>query len=378
MPTGMKNRLRSSVAEIRWPALPAPGAALLLALQHQLAASEHWSPGRLAAMQLDQAGALLTHAAATSPFQRNRLHAAGWDPAAPLTPEVWARLPVLRRTEAAAAGAALHSEAPPASHGSLREVQTSGTSGIPLVVRKTQLEQLFWQALTLREELWHERDLAGRLCVIRAFPAATADWPAGAHHAGWGSPQADVFETGPAFALDMAVPVPWQADWLVRCEPDYLLSDADNLRVLAAHCVAAGVRLPRLRDVRAIGGVVDPALRLLCRQAWDVPVSDTYSCTEAGTLALQCPAHEVLHVQQEGVLLEVLDAAGLPCAPGQVGEVVVTPLHNFATPLIRYAPGDLAEPGPPCPCGRGLAVLRRVVGRVVGRTPGPASVTGPG
>jgi phenylacetate-CoA ligase len=43
--------------------------------------------------------------------------------------------------------------------------------------------------------------------------------------------------------------------------------------------------------------------------------------------------------------------------------VVVTDLHNFATPLIRYELGDHAEVGPPCPCGRGLPVLRRVLGR---------------
>jgi phenylacetate-CoA ligase len=43
--------------------------------------------------------------------------------------------------------------------------------------------------------------------------------------------------------------------------------------------------------------------------------------------------------------------------------VVATPLHNFAMPLIRYDIGDLAEVGPPCPCGRGLPVLRRVLGR---------------
>jgi phenylacetate-CoA ligase len=42
---------------------------------------------------------------------------------------------------------------------------------------------------------------------------------------------------------------------------------------------------------------------------------------------------------------------------------VVTPLHNFAMPLIRYAIGDYAEAGPPCACGRGLPVLARILGR---------------
>ena len=49
--------------------------------------------------------------------------------------------------------------------------------------------------------------------------------------------------------------------------------------------------------------------------------------------------------------------------PGEIGHVVVTTLHNFAMPLIRYRLRDQAEVGEPCPCGRGLPVLRRIVGR---------------
>ncbi len=43
--------------------------------------------------------------------------------------------------------------------------------------------------------------------------------------------------------------------------------------------------------------------------------------------------------------------------------MVITPLHNFAAPLIRYAIGDYAEAGGPYPCGRGLPVIARVLGR---------------
>jgi phenylacetate-CoA ligase len=88
-----------------------------------------------------------------------------------------------------------------------------------------------------------------------------------------------------------------------------------------------------------------------------------YSANELGYLALQCPRHEHYHVQSEGVLLEVLDAAGRPCAPGEIGRVVITSLHNFAMPLVRYDIGDYAEVGATCPCGRGLPVLARIVGR---------------
>ncbi len=80
-------------------------------------------------------------------------------------------------------------------------------------------------------------------------------------------------------------------------------------------------------------------------------------------MALQCPAGEHFHVQSETLYLEVLRPNGQPCEPGEIGRVVVTPLHNFATPLLRYEIGDEAELGDSCSCGRGLPVLRRIVGR---------------
>jgi phenylacetate-CoA ligase len=63
------------------------------------------------------------------------------------------------------------------------------------------------------------------------------------------------------------------------------------------------------------------------------------------------------------IYAEILDDADRPCAPGEVGRVVVSTLHNYAMPLFRYDLGDLAEVGPPCECGRTLPVLNRIVGR---------------
>src|SRR5262249_34738987 len=48
---------------------------------------------------------------------------------------------------------------------------------------------------------------------------------------------------------------------------------------------------------------------------------------------------------------------------GEVGRVVVTTLRNFAMPLLRYVIGDYAEVGALCDCGRGLPVLKRILGR---------------
>src|SRR3546814_10844500 len=114
-----------------------------------------------------------------------------------------------------------------------------------------------------------------------------------------------------------------------------------------------GIAFPRLREVRTLSELLPPETRRLCRDVWGLKIADLYSTQEAGYLALQCPEHEHYHVQSEAVLLEVLDEEDRPCRPGEVGRVVVTPLTNFAMPMIRYAVGDLDEVGAPCPCGRG-------------------------
>ncbi len=158
-------------------------------------------------------------------------------------------------------------------------------------------------------------------------------------------------------------PIEQQMAWLQRENPDYLLTHPTIAHRLAEHSLEHGLRLPKLKQIETISEILRPATREICRAVWGVPIVDLYTTREAGYLALQCPDHEHYHVQSEGVLVEVLDEQERPCGPGQFGRIVVTPLHNFAMPLIRYDIGDFAEVGAPCPCGRGLPVLNRIVGR---------------
>jgi phenylacetate-CoA ligase len=360
---GSSCALRSSVAGIGWPAVPGHAAARLLALQQQLEHSQWWARERIEAHQFRQLGCLLEHAFSSVPFYRPHLLRAGYRPGRAATPELLRALPVLSRRDIQDADDALLSTAIPAVHGRRQSAATSGSTGMPVTVVKTELEQAYWHAITLRHCLWQRRDPRLKLAAIRADPSGRSDYPNGSVQADWGPPVADVFETGPAALLDIRTGIAEQAEWLVRQDPDYVLSFGTNLLFLARHCRDSGLRLPRLKAVIASGEIVEPEFRRLCRDVWGVPLSDMYSAVEVGYVALQCPAHEHYHVQMEAAIVEVLDAEGNPCEPGDTGEVVVTPLHNYATPLIRYALGDFAEIGEPCPCGRGLTVLQRIVGR---------------
>jgi phenylacetate-CoA ligase len=348
--------LRSSASGMVWPAILDPAGAGMLALQYQLEQSQWWTEAELERWQMRQIQVLLRYVRHALPFWRERLDRAGCDPERELTSDLLRLLPVMTRADIQAGGDALRSPSAPADHGKLLQRQSSGSTGEPIVTFGTELTQFFWNALLVREHLWHQRDFSGKLAAIRSKTE-------NASLANWGPAVSAVWETGPMAVLDLSIDLDEQLDWLRRENPDYVLSYATNVHALALRSMELGFRLPRLREVRTYGEALRPDLREAVRKAWDVPLVDCYSCEELGYIALQCPACEHYHVQSEALFVEVLDKEGRTCGPGEIGRVVVTALHNFAMPLIRYANGDYAEVGGPCACGRGLPVLTRILGR---------------
>lgn len=328
----------------------------MLALQFQLERSQWLAPEALRELQLRQLEALLRHAHETVPYYRERWRGR-YDPRRPLSPNAFSDLPVLTRSELQASFDALKSDRTPPDHARVAESRTSGSTGTPVRVLKTGLVQLLWQAIVLREHHWFQRDLGGKLAAIRQGVAdGVAD--------GWGPATDGVYRTGRSTTLSIRTDVATQLRWLQTQQPDYLLTYPSNVAELAKTSMARRTPIPRLREVRTFGEILTPEVRELCRKAWNAPVTDAYSSDEAGYLALQCPESGQYHVMSESALVEIIDENGVPCGPGEVGRVVVTPLHNFAMPLVRYELADYAEVGKACPCGRGLPVLERIVGRV--------------
>jgi phenylacetate-CoA ligase len=225
-------------------------------------------------------------------------------------------------------------------------------------VLASAVTSLFFRALNLRTHLWHLRDLQGDFAFIRYLRKGK--------HATETSSWSSIFPTGNSHGLDVFAPVDEQIRWLRAKAPRVLMTYPSNLEQLL-HAVRDGrVRLPSLQQVRTFGEALPDTLRVLCDSVLGIPLVDQYSSMELGLIAIQCPRFPHYHVQAENVYVEILNDAGQPCAPGEIGRVVVTDLHNFASPLLRYELGDLAEPGEPCPCGRGLPVINRVLGRVRG------------
>jgi phenylacetate-CoA ligase len=348
-------RFESTVPGVAWPAVPIPTTATVLSLLYQLDRTQWLAPATLVELQQRQLDAVLRHAHATVPYYQERWTGT-YLPGLRPTPARFRRLPILTRRDLQQHFETLTSRQVPPTHGAPDEQRTSGSTGTTVRFLVTPLNALFWNAFTLRDHAWHRRELGGKLAVIRRGSQTVEQET-------WGSATVGL-TTGHAVGMTIHADVDEQLAWLERQQPDYLLTYPSLVVELAKLARRRGVRLPGLREVRTFAEALGPETRTLCRDAWGVPLTDMYSATETGYIALQCPTAAHYHVQSEGVLVEILDDHGAPCPPGRVGRVVVTTLQNFAMPLVRYEIGDYAEPGEPCACGRGLPVLRRILGRV--------------
>ena len=352
---------RSDLPGLSFPVLVAAAAAPLHSIFLQLDRSQ-WLPAEsIEQLQARQLDALLAHVWATVPWYHGRLHAAGIARGRPVDRSAWQALQLLTRRDVQEAGAALHSSRVPPEHGSTQLNKTSGSTGEPVEVLRSGLDRLMWQAITLRDHAWHERDLSGSLCSVRAGVQRTAD---GTWQRGWGPTTDLLFDTGPCALLPIDTDVAELLRWLLARDPDYLLIYPTVLAAVLRRLRAEGLKLPRLREIRTVGEVLPDGTRELCRELLGVPVVDLYSSSEVGNIALQCPQSGLYHVQSESLRVEIIDANGMACVPGEVGRVVVTTLHGFAMPLLRYELRDYAEVAAACPCGRGLPSLRQIQGRV--------------
>ena len=132
----------------------------------------------------------------------------------------------------------------PASHGKTFVDSTSGSTGRPLRALKTELTTVLFNAITLRNHLWHARDLHAKLAIIRRDHRGRSWHPDGSTQPHWGFPTGRIFETGQSLKLDIRCPIAEQIDWLRRQQPAYLNTIPSNLDLLARHAREHGAAIP--------------------------------------------------------------------------------------------------------------------------------------
>ncbi|MCA9599343.1 MAG: phenylacetate--CoA ligase family protein [Myxococcales bacterium] len=335
----------------------------ILELAERLARSQWWSDGELRSFQGSELRKLLEHAFQHSPYYRKVMLAADVRPQDVSGVDALPLLPLLDRPTAASSFLERFSDAPPRV-----EIQkmTSGSSGRPLEIAYDRTSEHWRQATRLRGYAW-----AGYLPGDKSL-----------HF--WGS-LAALFGQRPLSRVKSALDHALKREHFIDCTdrspraleavaraveslgPTVIVCYAQAGAALARHWLASG---RSRRDTTVICGAerLFSADRAAIVQAFGSAVFETYGSREVMLMAAECEAHDGLHVSMENLIVELVvrgEGRQRPARPGEVGEVVVTDLHNFGAPFIRYLTGDLAVRMPPgrCGCGRGLERLSSIEGR---------------
>jgi phenylacetate-CoA ligase len=311
--------------------------------------------GRLVAFNDESMRRLLSHTFRNVPYYHNVLSERGVVSEEGIDPSLYSSLPILTRGAIRAHSAKMMATGIRGRRAYLDS--TGGTSGEPLEVWKDR----FYDGWRIAAYIYHCEDMIG-LDYFRSRKLAF-DNPRRIPSGLMRRKSSEVFSNS-AFLSQMILTESGMMGHLDRWNsyrPDIVHAFSEALFELALLVERRGIEVRSPKAMVTLGSVLDEDVRKKIEEVFGCRVYDFYGAVEAGAIAGECGSG-TMHVFSFETHVELLQRSGL----GDAREVIITPLHNFAMPLIRYSIGDTATPkGGRCPCGSPLPKLGKVVGRTI-------------
>jgi phenylacetate-coenzyme A ligase PaaK-like adenylate-forming protein len=306
-------------------------------------------PARVGTFVQNRIDALIAHLSATSDWWRNHL---SLTQNASLTDWPLLDRPTYRAAIEAAGGAL---PLPP-THGHAFKRTTSGSSGIPVQFYSSALVARMYDCHNAFDAIHRQRRNLDLAVGVLRNKTPQHDGP----HIVQRTKRGEMLFSRKTSQFSIEE----HARWLRDTKLAYLYGAPSLLAGMLDLYESGAVAPPDVELIFTFAETVTPELRRRTRSILGARIADQYSCEEVGPLAFQCPhSDEHYHVASTNAVVEILDEQGNRSPPGEVGRVVVTSLHNYASPTIRYELGDLAAWEPRCTCGYPGKVLRKLLGR---------------
>jgi phenylacetate-CoA ligase len=316
--------------------------------------SQFWSPDKLASYRLERLKRFLTYAQENVPYYRALWRSIGFDLGSVADLRDIEKLPLLTRDVLQSTGTTLASKC---YRGRTRLARTGGSTGFPVSVLVDSDRMAFSEAARIRCQKWFGVDIGDREIVI------------------WGSPielgRQDKLRTFRDNFLNTQLISAF--DWTPRkmalalakiaaTKPVRIFGYAQSIALLAEIAREASVELT---PCKAVFTTAEPLYDFQKEQIKILgnSVASEYGARDAGLIGQECPKGK-LHLNAEGVLVEIIDREGGVLPEGEEGEIVVTNWDTPAMPIIRYATGDIgAFDTSLCTCGVMLPCLKGIMGR---------------
>lgn len=236
---------------------------------------------------------------------------------------------------------------------------TGGSSGIPMQFALDNNSYEWRTAVTQRGYGWAECE-AGQHTVylwgVDIAPSAIRKLKTDLYHRAFNRKMFNCFELSEAEMYRCL-------NYINSHKPTGMVAFTTAVYNFAKFIDENGLQCHPLKSVIIGAEKLYPHQRELIEKALHTKVFNTYGCREFMLIAAECEQHQGLHLSVDNLLVEVLDG-NEPAKPGESGDIVITDLHNYGMPFIRYRNGDVVIQGEEnCACGRGLPLIQDIDGR---------------
>jgi len=168
---------------------------------------------------------------------------------------------------------------------------------------------------------------------------------------------------GASMPIPATLPIREIVARLNELQPDILAGYPSMLYPLAGEARAGRLKINPLL-LRPGSEPLLPEMRAAMEEAWSCPIINIYGTSE-GASASSCGQSRGMHLNEDLVIFEMVNADGSPVPAGvRAAKMYITNLFNHAEPLIRYELTDeTALIDEPCPCGSAMRRIDDIEGR---------------
>lgn len=315
------------------------------------------SPERMRQDQFRRLQSSAAYAYDQSPYYRAQFERVGLTPADIVTPEAFARLPLLAKADIQKHEADIRSrEKQRVSHR-----HTSGSTGVPLQFYKDHESLAYMNAIMHDCYSWHGVAIGEPQARIWGIPhGLKAAFKVRARDLLLNRIRLSSFDIGDFSCREFHHKMRRFRPTHFYGVPSYMAETAFRLKRMNLPVADLGLKV-----AITTGEILYPEQKQLLEEFYNCPVANEYGTTECGIIAFACPKGG-LHIMSHSIYLELVNpATGLPVKPGERGEVVITDLTSRAMPFLRYRLGDTAQAKPgSCACGLPLPLLGHIEGRL--------------
>jgi phenylacetate-CoA ligase len=239
--------------------------------------------------------------------------------------------------------------------------KTSGSSGTPLLFVKDRVALAYMDAVMHDVYGWHGIEVGDRCCRIWAIPKGTKKrLSIFLRDHLQNRRRLNSFDVSDVSSLKFFHQMRRFHPRFMMGVPSYITEFAKRIHNASLNPADIGLNV-----IISTGEILYPAQKELMERSFGCPVANEYGTTECGIVAFACREGS-MHLMTHNLVVEAINPqTGSPVEPGQQGEIVITELHGFHMPFLRYRLGDtVVFSTKTCPCGLETPCLEHIEGRL--------------